>query len=449
MDSVTFAAQEVPVRGTYDTVVVGGGTAGASAAISAAREGNQVLVVERGVALGGTPVQALVSPMMPSWVPMHEENFRLIEQRLQARGLTTREDGGVMGYVWFTPEALAESLEDLLLEAGGETLYNATLVGCVKNEDGSRVEAVVVATVEGLMALRARQFVDATGDAALSRAAGVPAEAGDDEGNNQMASLRFEMGGIDVEAYRAYCLSLGDEFSPLTSGYFWESAMVAGKGFKLEPKFREGVEKGLLKEDDLVYYQCFSLPGEPGCMAFNCPHLPALKKNTDAFARSEALAEGRRKTRRYVNFLRACMPGFEHAFLIRQATMLGVRESWRIRGTYVFTQDDYLARARFDDAVAKGDWYIDVHSATKGLVHMDKFARGEYYEIPYRCLTNQVVRNMLTVGRCISVNFLAQASVRIQPTVIDMGDSAGKACARALKAGVELADFDGRGLTTR
>ena len=222
--------------------------------------------------------------------------------------------------------------------------------------------------------------------------------------------------------------------------------MVSGKGFKLEPLFRKGVEEGVLHEDDLVYYQCFSLPGEPGCMAFNCPHLPALRSNTSAFARSEALSDGRRRVRRLVTFLTRHMPGFEGAFLIREAGMLGVRESWRIRGSYVLDVDDYVRRARFDDAVARGTWYIDVHSATKGLVHMEKYKPGEYYEIPYRCLTNLTVRNMLTVGRCISTSFLVQASVRIQQTAIDMGDSAGRACARALAAGVELADFDGLGL---
>ena len=85
--------------------------------------------------------------------------------------------------------------------------------------------------------------------------AGVAYTAGDENGNNQMTSLRFEMGGIDVEKYRAYCLSLNDEFSPLVKGYFFESAMVRNKNFKLEPVFRKGVELGYLKEEDLVYYQ--------------------------------------------------------------------------------------------------------------------------------------------------------------------------------------------------
>lgn len=443
MATHTFGTREVEVLGSWDTVVVGGGTAGASAGISAAREGDRTLVVERYGSLGGSPVHALVTPMMDSRAP-HGRNLHEIERRLNEIGVTTREDGDRMGYVWFTPEALSEVLETMLLEAGGQELLDATLVD-VDVVDG-RISAIAVMTVEGLRAVVAQQFVDATGDAVLSRMAGVPCAAGDDAGNNQMSSLRFEMGGIDVERYRQYCLSLGDNFSPMVDGFFWESAMVAGKGFKLEPLFRQGVADGVLEESDLVYYQCFSLPGEPGVMAFNCPHLPELKNNVSAVARSEALADGRRRIRRLVTFLTRYMPGFEHAFLVREASMLGVRESWRICGTYTLDVDDYVARARFDDAVARGTWYIDVHSATKGLVHMEKYQPGEYYEIPYRCLTNQVVRNMLTVGRCISTSFLVQASVRIQQTAIDMGESAGRACARALAAGVELADFDGRGL---
>lgn len=443
METYTFAHNSVRVLGTWDTVVVGGGTAGSSVAISAAREGNKTLVVERYGSLGGTPAHALVSPMMDSRCP-HLRNLDELERHLQTHGLITREGKDRMGYVWFTPEALSDSLEDMLLAAGGRVLYDATLVRADASE--GRIRAIEVMTVEGPCAILAHQFVDATGDAVLSRMSGVPCVAGDDAGNNQICSLRFEMGGIDVNAYRAYCLSLGDDFSPLVDGYFWESAMVAGRGFVLEPLFRRGVADGMLEESDLVYYQCFSLPGEPGVMAFNCPHLPELHRNTSAFARSEALTEGRRRIRRLTAFLVHYMPGFEHAFLVREANMLGVRESWRIQGSYILDVSDYVARARFDDAVARGTWYIDVHSATKGLVHMEKYARGEYYEIPYRCLTNKVIRNILTVGRCISTSFLVQASVRIQQTVIDMGDSAGRACARALSSGVDLADFNGRGL---
>lgn len=147
---------------------------------------------------------------------------------------------------------------------------------------------------------------------------------------------------------------------------------------------------------------------------------------------------------RLVYFLQKYMPGFEHAYLAKEAGMLGIRESYRLVGKYVLSEEDYQKRARFEDAVAKGDWYIDVHSASKGLVHKDKFKVGEYYEIPYRAMINDQIQNLITVGRCISTTFLMQASIRIQPTVIDMGDAAGKACVYAKKHNMSLAKVDGR-----
>lgn len=441
MKMFRYGSRDIPVIGTFDTVIVGGGTAGASCGISAAREGNRVLIVEKSISLGGAAVNALVTPVMESFVP-HERNFGEIEEELKKIGVRTRD--GIMEYVYSTPETRCEALEHLFYGYGGEVLYDTVLVDVIK--EGKKIVMAVLSNTDGLCAVSADQFVDATGDALLSRLAGVPTVSGDGDGNNQMASLRFEMGGIDVEKYREYCLSLKDSFSPLTSGFFFESAMVRNKGFKLEPIFRKGIENGYLKEEDLVYYQCFSLPGEPGCMSFNCPHLSFMKKNTDALARSQAIAEGHKMVRRLVTFLQNMMPGFENSFLIRVASEIGIRESYRIVGKYVLNEDDYIRRAQFEDPVAKGDWYIDVHSATKGLVHMEKYMRGEYYEIPYRSLINDTVDNMLTIGRCISTTFLVQASIRVQACVTDQGDCAGKACARARKAGKELAEFDGKGL---
>ena len=426
------------VFGIYDTVIVGGGMSGAAAAIKSARGGNRTLIVEKSIRLGGSATNALVCPMMPSQAK-HGDIFRDIEAGLRQKNMETRD--GKMGYVWYTPEAMSEVLEELFVAVEGEILYDAVFVDCEVRK--GRIYAIFVMTVEGMMAILADQFIDASGDAVLSRAAGVEVTHGDENGNNQMSSLRFEMAGIDVEKYRAYCLSLQDEFSPLTEGYFWESAMVAGKDFKLEPKFMEGVAAGILEKEDLRYYQCFSLPTKTGCMSFNCPHISALTKNTDAMARSRAITEGRRMTGRLVKFLTTMMPGFEHAYLSKSASMLGVRESYRIVGQYVLSEQDYLKRARFTDAIAQGDWYIDVHSASKGLLHQDKFKPGEYYEIPYRSLINDKILNLITTGRCISTTFLMQASVRIIPTVIDMGESAGAACVLAKNNHIVLNRLNG------
>lgn len=439
--TVDYGGRAVPVIGAYDVAVVGGGSAGSACAIRCAQLGLSVVVIDRYAMLGGSATNATVCPMMPTHVA-HRGVFAQIERELRASGEATRD--GTTTMLWFAPERLGMVYERLLTGSGGEVLYDATLVDVLDAPGADsatrpaprRLRHLVVMTAQGLVGVEAGVMVDASGDAVLARLAGVPTRSGDEAGANQVCSLRFTMGGIDVDAYRDYCLSLGDEFSPLKSGFFFESAMVAGRGFALEPVFRQGVAEGLLSEGDLRYYQAFSVPGKPGVMAFNCPHIPSLVSNTTARGRSAAIVEAHAAIDRLARFLRAKMPGFGSSFLVGVAPMLGVRESWRIDGVYRLTEQDYARQARFDDGLVRGDWFIDVHSQSKGLFHQKGYQPGDYYEIPYRCFIAPQVSNLLVVGRCISTTFLMQASVRIIPTVIDMGDAAGCACALSAASGV-------------
>ncbi len=439
--TVDYGGRAVPVIGAYDVAVVGGGSAGSACAIRCAQLGLSVVVIDRYAMLGGSATNATVCPMMPTHVA-HRGVFAQIERELRASGEATRD--GTTAMLWFAPERLGMVYERLLTGSGGEVLYDATLVdvldapgaGSATRPAPRRLRHLVVMTAQGLVGVEAGVMVDASGDAVLARLAGVPTRSGDEAGANQVCSLRFTMGGIDVDAYRDYCLSLGDEFSPLKSGFFFESAMVAGRGFALEPLFRQGVAEGLLSEGDLRYYQAFSVPGKPGVMAFNCPHIPSLVSNTTARGRSAAIVEAHAAIDRLARFLRAKMPGFGSSFLVGVAPMLGVRESWRIDGVYRLTEQDYARQARFDDGLVRGDWFIDVHSQSKGLFHQKGYQQGDYYEIPYRCFIAPQVSNLLVAGRCISTTFLMQASVRIIPTVIDMGDAAGCACALSAASGV-------------
>ncbi len=440
--TVTYAKRDIPLLGKWDTVVVGGGSAGVSAALSSAKGGCTTLIVEKSIRLGGTSTNGLVTPMMKSFTG-HGENFFALENRLKEMGCTTRDEIGTE-MRWFTPEAMSRAMETLYLDAGGEILYDAVLSDCMVEEQ--RIRYLIVTTVQGLCAVEGDSFVDASGDAVLTRAAEVPTAQGDDSGNNQMTSLRFEMGGIDVEKYRGYVMSLGDTYSIFPHGYFYESAMVGGRSFVLEPLFQKGVEDGVLQPEDLRYFQNFSLPEKPDCLSFNCPHLALLTNNTGAMARSKAISQGHAMTRRLVLFLQKYMPGFEKAYLLQEASMLGIRESFRLVGKYVLGEDVYTERKCFDDGVARGDWYIDVHSAGKGLFHKNLYQDGDYYEIPYRSMICDEVRNLIVAGRCISATFLMQASVRIIPTCIDMGQAAGEACVYAKARNQALNEIDGRAL---
>ncbi|UOY93094.1 FAD-dependent oxidoreductase [Ectobacillus sp. JY-23] len=437
MNTVSFFGRELPVIYEVDCIVVGGGTAGATAAISALSEQAKTLVIEKTISLGGTQTNALVSPMMPTYVKGQRVN-RLIIERLN-KEIETND--GTTTCSWFNTETLSFVLEVLITERGGHILYDANYVDCIKEDN--RITHIVINTCAGLIAAKAKTFVDATADAIVSRTAGVPVTSGNEDGQNQQISFRFEMGGIDISALRAFILSQHETFCQIENPNFFEIAMVPGKGHVLEPLFRKGLAEGYLKEEDLRYFQAFTQPGKPGVMSFNCPHIPDIYQTTDPRLRSKAVIKGREMIRRLTKFLPQYLPGFENSYLLKEATQLGIRESYRIIGQYVMTEHDYINRARFQDGIARGDWYIDVHSVTKEHVEKPKFSRGEYYEIPYRALVTEQISNLIVAGRHISSTFLMQASLRIQPTVRDIGEAAGLACAYAIKHDIALNKLNG------
>ena len=423
-----------------DTVVVGGGTAGALAAIAASRGGNNTLVVEKTISLGGTQTNALVTPMMPTYV----ENFSLnkeIISKLEERGCKTFD--GRSKTSWFNSEDLSYVLETMVKESNGNILYDSSLVDVVKKDD--KITHIILTSCEGLVAVASRNFVDATGDALLSRISGINTNSGDENSNNQLMSFRFEMGGIDIEKLRKYMISLNDTFCTLLEGDFYEIAFIKDRGFVLEPLFMKGYEDGELEEDNLRYFQAFTVPSKKGVMSFNCPHILGINQTTSTINRSEAITKGRRLINKLSKFLIKNMQGFENSYLSKEASALGIRESYRIEGKYELTEEDYFKRARFEDGIARGDWYLDVHSVNKRSEEEDKpYNKGEYYEIPYRTLVTEEVPNLIVVGRCLSATFLMQSSVRIQATLRDIGQVAGEACVYSVKNNVDLNAINGK-----
>ena len=121
------------------------------------------------------------------------------------------------------------------------------------------------------------------------------------------------------------------------------------------------------------------------------------------------------------------VPGFEKSYISREAGMLGTRETWRIRGKYYLTAEDYWNGHHFPDGVCRTAYPIDIHDVK--LNFGKKLSKGEYYEIPYRALITNEISNLIVAGRCISGSFAAQASFRIQPTCMSMGEAAGIAAA--------------------
>lgn len=441
----------LPVRSLgrrWDVIVAGGGTAGAIAGIAAARAGARTLVVEALGSLGGTGTNAQVTPLMrnvSSGINLNRGLTDELKHRLIERGDGAVDPGGNDN--WFNPEGMKYVLERMLIEAGGEILYHTHFVA--PELDGRRVTAAVVHNKDGLTRLEANAFVDATGDADLAVRAGAPFDAGElDTGLHQAMSLRFTLAGADLERLAAFLREHGQAQDSPRFLHFW---MVWGKNSSLEPLFRRAVADGVLLERDGDYFQGFSVPGRPGEISFNCPRLaPDINDGADAWQLSRAQTDGKEAIERLLGFCRRYLAGCERAYLGSYAPMVGVRETRRIRGEHVLTLEEILGCARFDDAICRNHYPVDIHTPRgKKLYHerdgdLPYFRPDAYHEIPYRSLIPLGLENVLVPGRCASATFEAQSAIRVQQNCHSMGEAAGLAAAWVARDNLHgVRDVDG------
>ena len=430
--TIKYAGREIPVLYSVDVCVAGGGPAGTAAAVMAARNGAGTVLIERGVALGGLAVLGCVYPFMDTHAPDSDTPYVAeVKERLRQHGIEPFD--GVTQQTWHNPETLALIYDEMCAEAGVEILYQAVLVDTVLA--GHAITACIVQTIAGLAAIRARIFIDGTGDAFLARAAGAPYEQGYEKtGNNQPLSFRFEMGGIDVERlYRYVAVELQEDWCKSKPPYFEiAEAMHRKQRYKLEELMARGVESGEITQEEAEYMQAYTIIGKNGVMSMNCPEIPVRFSAADPVSYSKAVTYGRKMMHHIADYLIRRLPGFEKAFISREAAMLGARESWRIRGRHYLTEDDYHDQSRFPDAVCRTAWFIDAH----GEKVSEKLPAGGFYEIPYRSLVTEEIENLIVAGRCISASFILQASMRIQPTCMSIGEAAGIAAAWGLSRNI-------------
>jgi hypothetical protein len=438
----------LPEVAQVDVLVCGGGTAGVVAALSAARQGMNVLIVESLGLLGGTQSAGWVTPMMPNKIL--EENLTHgindeILHRASAIDPPPSEKSGDL--LWFNPVTLAMVLDDMMDEAGVKVLFHTLVSDTIL--DGSSVTGVVIENKSGRQRITATVTIDCTGDADVALKAGAATVSGDPEdGHNQPMTLRFALAGVDQGRAVSF---MADELGMACYSRppLFEIGTGEAKKTALGPLILEAQSRGVLAEDDLGYLQFFSMLGRPGELAFNCPRISGLS-STDAWDISRAQQIGRKKIRRIAAFFKQFVGGFENSYIGTVAPMMGVRESRRIVGDYILTEDDFILEARFPDAIARNSYPIDIHSTKSpaGLV-MKHLEPGHYHEIPFRCLLPIGIENLVVAGRCLSATFAAQAAVRIQQNCRAFGEAAGAAAALAIQTGVAPRHIDTKELRRR
>jgi FAD dependent oxidoreductase len=397
----------------YDVVVVGAGSAGATAAIAAARTGARTLLVDRMGFLGGISTAVLdtfYAFYTPGEVPKRVVGGIgwEVAGRLTAAGAAFERPNtyGAGTGITYDPEVLKRLWETLVLDAGAEVLLHTWVTGVELDAD-RRVRALSVFNKGGAGRVEAAVVVDASGDADVAAWAGVPFDNPAANGQIQSLSTVFRLAGVDVERAEA----------------FGKRALWA--------RMREASDSGAYRLPRIE--GSWHRTPQPGVVMALMTRVPRVDA-TDPRQLTRAEIEGRRQASEYARFLREQVPGFEHAVMVSTSPAIGVRESRRVHGRYRLEAGDVLAGRRFEDEIALCGAPIEDHHAGADT-RWSYVSDGGVYGIPYRCLLPQLVEGLLVAGRCFSATHDAHASARSMGTCMSMGQAAGTAAAVAAAAG--------------
>lgn len=393
-----------------DVIVVGSGSAGATAAIAAARNGARTVLVERFGFLGGTSTQVLdtfygfytpgsqaykVVGGIPDDVVAGLKRHNAAFERPNSFGAGTG--------VTYDPTMLKVVWETLALEAGVTLLLHSFCTDVVM--DGDRVAGIVVDGKRGLLKLTARVVVDCTGDADVCHQAGAPYERAGDIDPAQTLTTTFRMADVDVPRAQA--------FGKKALAQAMAEAAQSGR-YRL-PR-REG-SGHITTQQGVIHTIMTRIADVDGA---------------DPVALTGAEVEGRRQALEYARFLRDCVPGYEQAVLSWLCDPIGVRETRRVYGQYRLTRADCLAARKFDDAIGACGAPIEDHHAGSDTAWV-YLPDGMTYDIPYRTLVPQARTGLLVAGRCFSATHDAHASCRSMAQTMTMGQAAGTAAALAVQ----------------
>ncbi|MEX0775759.1 MAG: FAD-dependent oxidoreductase [Phycisphaeraceae bacterium] len=429
--------RQIPIEGPYDVVVAGGGPAGASAAVCAARLGAKVLLLEATGCLGGMGTSGLVTafdPMSDGEKMLVGGFMRQLVETVHARGFTgpqvTPEFWTKRFHCWtpFNAEGVKLILDEFVTAAGVEVRFFTRLIDA--DVTGSRINGIVLNNVEGYRYVTARTFIDATGDAVLTHLCGAPCrEAGRDTPNIMPPTLCSLAAGID-----------------------WERANKdrgATGPSEQQKRLEVAIAQGHFSHRDRHMPGLYKIGGQTGMLnAGHVFHLDALRCRS----LSDGMMRGRQLAQEYISFFRKYVPGCENIEHVTTASLMGVRESRRIVGEYELTYADYLARRQFPDQIAVFNKAVDIHVYDDTPEEYDRYYNefhqrgrlnpGECFGIPYGVLVPRGWSNLWVAGRCVSSDVQVHGSIRVQPAASMMGQAAGTAAVQSIRTGQPAHELD-------
>lgn len=419
--------RKIPIRHSVDVLVAGGGPSGVAASVTAARQGKSVFLAERLNCLGGMGTAGL----LPLFMQFSDGiNFlcggmgqEIVNRLGQAGGY------GPDSNVTIRSEVLKRVYDDLLLEAKVNFCFETRLIDVVNEDD--RIALAIFAAKSGLFAVKAKMFIDCTGDGDLAVLAGAPFEKGDAEGNMMAGTLCSIWADIDWDAARKFGMNHQEGLLPKA---------IEDKVFTQEDRHLPGMWRIGKNLGGGNIGHTFGVDG------------------TDERSVTQAMIWARKMVLEYERYYKEYLKGFENMELVTMGSMLGIRESRRIMGDYVLNLEDFKSRAVFEDEIGRYSYPVDIHAAKPGDQDYKQYAddfknlrynQGENYGVPYRALVPKNLSNVLVAGRCISTDRYMQGSIRVMPGCFITGQATGMAAAMAIEnktdtRGVNVKDLQKR-----
>lgn len=432
--TLTEPSRQTPVFGEYEVVVLGGGPAGMAAAVAAARAGRSTLLIERYGFLGGMGTAAGVTNFCGLHANVHGDIRQVVQgvaADLLARidrlgGLNSPHNlfGKTVAQAYDTA-AYKIAADDLLLSAGVQVLFHALAAGVVM--DGTRhVQALLVETKSGRVAVVGRTFIDCSGDGDLAAWAGAPWDKGDGAGNMLYPSTMFRLNGID----------------PARAGKAWEAIPKLMLQAEAEGRYK------FPRKTPIVRPQKSGIEWRVNLTQLANAQGHAMD-GVDARELSDAELLGRRQIASVAGFLKE-VPGFENSYIVDIAPQVGIRETRRVRGHYLLTESDVLDCASFDDTIGVNGWPLELHLKGDVEFRWPKIpeSRG-FNQLPYRMTVPLGLDNVWVAGRCASMTHEAQSAARVTGACFVMGQAAGTAADLALRAGTSADAIDVAALQAR
>ena len=406
--SVHEPARDLSVVARADVVVCGAGPAGVAAAVSAARKGAKTLLLEQHGCLGGIWTAGLLS-----WLLDHANKKGVMTEvsaSMAARGARTVTAEGKPTNA-FDVEVMKLFLEELCEAAGVEVWLHTRVAAAIKRE--RRLTHVITESKSGREAVAGQVFIDATGVGDLGALAGCGFEVGHPETQGmQPMSLIALVAGISASDIRGFYNDHESQPWALPKDKL-RQAMEAGG---TSPSY---AKPSLFRvRDDLFILMANHEYGVSGMDTRQLTH---------------ATLHARKELNALIDGLRSTGGIWKTVRLVATAEQIGVREGRRLNGCYTVTADDLREGRRFDDAVCRVTFGVDVHSVNpkKTKAIEAQTWRAKSYDIPLRALVAKNVEGMLMAGRCISGDFLAHSSYRVTGNAVALGEAAGRTAAVA------------------